>query len=321
MYWEVGRYVGSVLLDGERAAYGKQIVATLSQQLTERYGNSFERTKITRMIKFAKLFPEIEIVATLSQQLSWSHFQDILPLKTDDARMYYARDAAARKLGVRELRHQISRKTYERREIANMELAETSSVPFNVFRDPYLLDILGLKDNYLEADLEKAILTELEAFILEFGHGFTFAARQKRMIEDGDDFTLDLLFFHRLLKRFVAVELKLGKFKPRYKGQMEFYLRWLNKYERAEGENVPIGIILCTEASRDQIELMEMDKAGIAVAEYWTHLPPKAEFEAKIKAIMVEAKERMERRKSLPSSAIQREIDYFIEPKDDEDEW
>jgi predicted nuclease of restriction endonuclease-like (RecB) superfamily len=320
MYWEVGRYVGSVLLDGERAVYGKRIVATLSQQLTERYGNSFERTKITRMIKFAKLFPEIEIVATLSQQLSWSHFQDILPLKTDEARMYYARDAAARKLGVRELRHQISRKAYERREIANMELTEMSSIPFNVFRDPYLLDILGLKENFLEADLEKAILTELEAFILEFGHGFTFAARQKRMIEDGDDFTLDLLFFHRLLKRFVAVELKLGKFKPQYKGQMEFYLRWLNKYERAEGENVPIGIILCTEASRDQIELMEMDKVGIAVAEYWTHLPPKAEFEAKIKTIMIETKERLERRKSLPGSAIQKEIDYFIEPKDDDDE-
>jgi predicted nuclease of restriction endonuclease-like (RecB) superfamily len=320
MFWDIGRYIGSVLLDGERAAYGKRIVATLSQRLIERYGNSFERTKITRMIKFAKLFPEIEIVATLSQQLSWSHFQDILPLKTNEARMYYAQDAAAGQWSVRELRKQIARKAYERREIADAQFTEQCAVPFNVFKDPYLLDMLGLKENFLEADLEKAILTELEAFILEFGHGFTFAARQKRMIEDGDSFTLDLLFFHRLLKRFVAVELKLGKFKPQYKGQMEFYLRWLNKYERAEGENAPIGLILCTEASRDRIELMEMDKAGIAVAEYWTHLPPKADFERKITELFHEARERIERRKSLMDSGIPRQIDYFIEPKDDEDE-
>jgi predicted nuclease of restriction endonuclease-like (RecB) superfamily len=155
MYWEVGRYVGSVLLDGERAMYGKRIVATLSQQL------------------------------------SWSHFQDILPLKTDEARMYYARDAAARKLGVHELRRQISRKAYERREIANTELSTDSTVPFNVFKDPYLLDTFALKENFLEADLEKAILADIEAFILEFGHGFAFVERQKRMIVDNEDIVLD----------------------------------------------------------------------------------------------------------------------------------
>jgi hypothetical protein len=158
MFWEVGHYIGSVLLDGERAEYGRQIVATLSQQLTERYGNMFERTKITRMIKFSKLFPDMKIVAPLAQQLSWSHFQEILPVKSEEARMFYAKDAAARHLGKRELRRQISRKAYERREIANSQIPEESFVPFNMFKDPYLLDILGLRDNYLEADLEKAIL-------------------------------------------------------------------------------------------------------------------------------------------------------------------
>ena len=143
MYWEVGQYVGSILLGGERAEYGKRIVAPLAQQLTERYGNSFERTKITRMIKFAKLFPDFEIVAPLAQQLSWSHFQELLPVKSDDARMYYAQDAVNRRLGAKELRRQISRKTYERREIANAELTEASAVPFNVFKDPYLLDVLA----------------------------------------------------------------------------------------------------------------------------------------------------------------------------------
>jgi hypothetical protein len=166
--------------------------------------------------------------------------------------------------------------------------------------------------------LEKAILTELEAFLLEFGHGFTFAARQKRMVMDGDDFTLDLLFYHRILKRLVAVELKLGQFKPAHKGQMEFYLKWLNRFERVDGENAPIGIILCTGASRNQVELLELDKAGIAVAEYWTELPPKAEFERKIREITAEAKERLERRKSLTGGDVIKGIEYFYEPKDDD---
>lgn len=319
MFWEIGRYIGSVLLGGERAGYGKQIVVTLAQQLQEKYGRSFEYTNVTRMIKFAERFPDFEIVVPLAQQLSWSHFTALLPIKSDEAFMFYAKDAVARHLGKRELRHQISRKAYERREIANAQLTEVSTVPLNMFKDPYLLDVLGLRDNYLEADLEKAILADIEAFILEFGHGFTFADRQKRMTMDGEDYTLDLLFYHRILKRLVAVELKLGKFKPSYMGQMRFYLKWLNRYERQEGENPPIGLILCTEASRDQIELMELDKEGIAVAEYWTQLPPKTEFERKIGEIYAEAQERLERRKALPSGGGQ-QIDYFLEKSDEDDE-
>ena len=317
MFWEVGNDIRSTVLEGERAKYGKQIVVTLSQQLVERYGNNFEYTKLTRMIKFAELFPDSEIVATLSQQLSWSHFIEILPLKNEEARLYYANDVAQRNLGVRELRRQISRKAYERREIANTQLSEGSAVPFNVFKDPFLLDAFGLKENFLEADLEKAILTELESFILEIGHGFTFVERQKRMTMDGDDHVLDLLFYHRIQKRLVAIELKIGKFIPQYKGQMEFYLRWLNRFERQEGEGQPIGLILCTKASRGQIELLEMDKSGIAVAEYWTDLPPKAVLEQKIRDIMAEAKERLERRKLL-SKGAEKQIDYFYESKDDD---
>ena len=234
--------------------------------------------------------------------------------------MFYANDAAVRHLGKRDLRKQISRKAFERREIADSQLTEVSAVPFNVFKDPYLLDVFGLKDNFLEGDLEKAILADLEAFILEFGHGFTFADRQKRMIMDGEDFKLDLLFYHRILKRLVAIDLKIGKFKPSYMGQMRFYLKWLNRFEQQEGENAPIGLILCTEASRDQIELMELDKEGIAVAEYWTQLPPKSEFEQKIREIYEEAQERLERHKLLPSRDIKREIEYFYEQKDEDEE-
>jgi len=320
MYWEVGHFIGANVLDGGRAGYGKQVVMTLSQKLQTRYGSSFDYTNVRRMMQFASRFADVAIVAPLAQQLSWSHFAELLPLKSDDAFMFYAQDAAIRQLGKRGLREQIMRKAYERREVANSELSEQSAIPFNVFKDPYLLDILGLKENFLEADLEKAILAELEKFILEFGHGFTFVERQKRMTMDGDDFRLDLLFYHRILKRLVAVELKLGKFKPSYMGQMRFYLKWLNRYEQQEGENPPIGLILCTEASRDQIEIMELDKEGIAVAEYWTELPPKAEFERKIRELYNEAQERLERRKLLiGGSSTTKEIQYFYEnDKDDE---
>jgi len=270
------------------------------------------------MIKFAERLPDIEIVVPLAQQLSWSHFIALLPLKSHEAFMFYANDAANRHLGKRELRHQISSKAYERREIANSQLTKAATIPINMFKDPYLLDILGLRDNYLEADLEKAILADIEAFILEFGYGITFSERQKRMTMDSEDFTLDLLFYHRILKRLVAIELKLGKFKPAYMGQMRFYLKWLDKYEKQEGENSPICLILCTEASRDQIEIMELDKEGIAVAEYWTQLPPKTEFEQKINEIYFEAQERLERRKALPSGEY-RQIDYFLDKKDDND--
>ena len=320
MFWEVGQYINSAVLDFKRAAYGKKIVSALATQLTTIYGKSFELRNLRRMMQFAEQFSDFGIVSPLATQLSWSHFTELLPLKSDEARLYYAKYAADSGLATKELRRQISRKAFERREIANSQLTKQSSVPFNVFKDPYLLDLFGLKDNYLEADLEQAILTGIEAFILEFGHGFTFAERQKRMIIGGEDVVLDLLFYNRVLRRLVAVELKLGVFKAAYKGQMELYLNWLDQYERQPGEEPPIGIILCASANREKVEMLKMDRAGIAVAEYWTHLPPKAEFERKIREILTEAQERLERRKLLTDGDVQRQIDYFIEQKDDEDE-
>ena len=211
-----------------------------------------------------------QIVSTLSTQLSWSHFIELLPLKTSEARLYYAKDAAERNLGVHQLRQMISRKSFERKEIANTQISSPETLPLDTFKDPYLFDYMGLNDEYLEADLEAAVLRELEKFILEFGKGFAFVARQKRVIIDGIDFHLDLLFYNRNLKRLVAVELKQGRFQAEFKGQMELYLKWLNRYERQEGENEPIGLILCAEGNREQIELLEMDKSGIMVAQYWT---------------------------------------------------
>jgi len=308
MFWEIGKYINSAVLGRERAEYGKRILSTVSTKLVENYGNSFVEANLYRMKRFATVFGDIEAIVNFIPFLSWSHFCEIMRIKDKQARLYYTKDAAERQLGIRELRQQIARKPFERQEIANTQLSENSKVPFNVFKDPYLLDSLGLKDNFLEADLENAILLELEKFILEFGSGFAFMERQKRIIVDGDDFKIDLLFFHRDLRRLVAIDLKTGRFKPKYKGQMELYLKWLDRYERKEGENSPVGLILCTEASRNQIELLELDKAGIVVAEYWTNLPPKEQLESKIQSIMAEAKERIERRKSLETSKEQRQI-------------
>jgi predicted nuclease of restriction endonuclease-like (RecB) superfamily len=297
VFWQVGKRINEDILQNKRAEYGKQIVPILSAQLERVYGKNFTEKNVRRMMQFAELFPDFEIVVTLSRQLSWSHFLVLIPIKKYDAMLFYAQLSQENNFGVRELRHQISRKAFERKEIANVQTIHTELV--NSFKDPYLLDFLGLKNTFLERDLENAILRELESFILELGKGFAFVERQKRMIIDGEDFHLDLLFFHRKLKRLVAIELKLGKFEASHKGQMELYLRWLDKYEKQEDENPPIGLILCAESSREQIELLEMHKDGIVVAEYLTELPPKEAFEQKIHSLLIEARERLEQNKFL----------------------
>jgi len=166
--------------------------------------------------------------------------------------------------------------------------------PDLVFRDPYFLDFLGLKDRYLEKDLEDAILREMEQFLLELGVGFSFVARQKRISVDSDDYYLDLLFFHRGLRRLVAIELKIGDFRPAYKGQMELYLRWLEKNEMKPGEDTPIGLILCAGKKRETVELLELEKSGIRVAEYLTELPSKDVLKARLHRVIQAARDRLE---------------------------
>jgi predicted nuclease of restriction endonuclease-like (RecB) superfamily len=299
LFWQVGNRINQEILQNKRAEYGKQIVPTVSAQLENKYGRNFEVKNLRRMMQFAEQFTDFQIVVTLSRQLNWSHYLAILPIKNHDAKLFYANQVGNSLMSVRELRRQITLKAFERTNIADAQIIEPTPIPFHTFKDPYILDLLGLQNTFLEKDLEDAILHDLETFILELGKGFTFVERQKRMIIDGEDFNLDLLFYHRKLKRLVAIELKLGKFQAKHKGQMELYLKWLDKYEKQEGENTPIGLILCAESSREQIELLEMHKDGILVAEYWTDLPPKKQFEEKIHLLLTEARERMERKKLM----------------------
>ncbi|CEN44349.1 conserved hypothetical protein [Capnocytophaga canimorsus] len=294
VFWQVGKRINEDVLNNERATYGKRIVPMIANELESKYGRNFTEKNIRRMMQFAEVFPDFQIVVPLARQLSWSHFLILIPLKNNEARMFYAELAVSENLGKRELRKQITTKAFERMQIANLQVQQSEIIPINTFKDPYLLDFLGLRSDYLEKDIETAILHKLESFILELGRGFAFVERQKRMIIDGEDFYLDLLFFHRKLKRLIAIELKIGKFQAKHKGQMELYLKWLNKYERQEGEEAPIGLILCAENSKEQVELLEIHKDGIMVAEYWTELPPKKQLEKKLHEAFIEAREQFE---------------------------
>jgi len=298
-YWHIGKKINDHILKNERAEYGDKVVATVAKELEKQFGRSYTLRNVRRMMQFATIFPKIQIVTPLVTQLSWSHFVILLSLKNNQSRIFYAQKAIEEKWSKRTLSYQISRKAFERNEIATLQITEEFTDVQNTFKDPYFLDFLGLKDGYLEKDVESAIIKELELFILELGVGFAFVERQKRIQLDGKDFYLDLLFYHRKLKRLIAIELKLGEFKPAYKGQMELYLKWLDKYEKQEDENSPIGLILCAGKSDEQIELLEMHKDGIMVAEYWTELPPKKELEQKLHSLLKEARERIENRKFI----------------------
>lgn len=298
LYWNIGKRVKEEILKDKRAKYGDEVVRKLAESLSAEYGKGFGHKALLRMIQFYDVFPKVEIVATVTRQLSWSHIIELLPIKARIQREFYAYMAIEENWSVRELRSKIHKMTYERT-LANqhpdkkqhnmVKLISNEKVPNLdlVLKDPLILDFLQLPANHSESQLEDAILAELKNFILEIGSGFSFVSRQKRMTVDGDHFYLDLLFYHRKLKRLVAFELKLGKFKPEYKGQMEFYLKWLKQNESLEGEEAPIGIILCTEKSDAQIELLDPLSSGIHVAEYWTELPPPDIFERKIQEIVL----------------------------------
>ena len=307
LFWRIGQRIHTEVLAGQRAGYGEEILPTLAEQLVRDYGRSFADKNLRRMVQFAATYSDEPIVVTLSRQLSWSHFLALLPLKDPLQRDYYVQMASAERWSVRTLRERIDSMLYERtalskkpdetitQELAAMRDAQRMS-PALVMRDPYILDFLGLRDTWQEGDLEAAIIREMESFLLELGAGFSFLARQKRIQIDDEDFHLDLLFYNRKLRRLVAVELKIGEFKAAYKGQMELYLRWLDKHEREPEEASPLGIILCTGKKSEQIELLELDKSGIHVAEYLTTLPPRAVLGERLQQATERARLQIEQR-------------------------
>lgn len=308
LYWEIGNRINQDLLKEKRAEYGKQIVSQLAKQLQTEYGsNSFSEKNLRRMMQFASVFPDRKIVATLLRQFSWSHFTLFIPIQDELKRSFYMEMCRLENWSVRTLREKIDGMLYERTAISKKseetiknELASLKDsdklTPDLVFKDPYFLDFLGLHDSYSEKDLENAILSEMEKFICEMGTDFGFMARQKRITIDNEDYYIDLLFSHRRLHCLVVVELKLGEFKAAYKGQMELYLRWLEKNDHVEGENPPIGLILCAGKNSEHVELMHLEESNIRVAEYLTKLPDQKLLEQKLNQAIEFARNRLEQK-------------------------
>ncbi|MCK5342468.1 MAG: DUF1016 family protein, partial [Candidatus Heimdallarchaeota archaeon] len=255
--------------------------------------------------QFASVFPDKEIVYTLCRELSWSHLRLVMFMPDQIKREFYIEMCKSEKWSVRTFRDRIKSMLYERTAISKKpeqtikgdleQLKNEQKLSADmVFRDPYFLDFLGLSDKFSEKDLESSILAELQHFIVEIGNDFAFLARQKRISIDNRDYYIDLLFYHRRLKSLVAMDLKIGEFEAGFKGQMELYLCYLEKYETMEGENQPIGLILCTGKNEEHIELMQLDKSNIRIAEYLTILPSKEVLQAKLHRAIEIAKNKLQ---------------------------
>ncbi|MEO8253558.1 MAG: PDDEXK nuclease domain-containing protein [Flavobacterium sp.] len=287
LYWNIGKTINDDILNNDRADYGKKLILNLSKELSNRYGSGYNKRNLHSFIKLNSIIQDITIVHTVCAQLSWSHIRNIIYIENPIKREFYIQMAIHERWSVRTLQERIDSMLFERTAISKKpeetivkELktlaTEKKISPDLAFRDPYFLDFLGLHDSYSEKDLESSILAQLQYFITEMGSEFAFLARQKRITIDNEDFYIDLLFYHRGLKSLVVIDLKLGKFKANYKGQMELYLRWLEKNEQKDGENKPIGLILCSEKSPEQINYLMLDNnEQIKVAEYLTLLPEK----------------------------------------------
>ena len=308
LYWHIGRRVHQDILKEKRAEYGAQIVSALGRQLEKEFGRGFSEKTLWHMVRFAEVFPDETIVSALRRQLGWTHFKSVIYLEDPLKRDFYAEMCRIENWNTRTLAKKIGGMLFERTALSKkpdkliaQELKalreEDKLTPDLIFRDPYVLDFLKLKDTYSEGDIEAAILREIESFNLELGAGFCFVARQKRMQIDDRDYHLDLLFYHRQLRRLVAMDLKLGNFEAADKGQMELYLNWLKKHEQGADEAPPLGIILCAGKRQEHVELLELERTGIHVASYLTKLIPKKRLEQKLHEAVRMARARLERGK------------------------
>jgi predicted nuclease of restriction endonuclease-like (RecB) superfamily len=301
--WHVGKRIKEDVLYNQRAEYGKQVLKRLSKRLTERYGSGWGDRKLLHCIRAAYTFSEDEIVYAVRIQLTWTHLRSIMFIEDELARSFYTEMCRLEHWDTRTLDEKIDAQLYERtaisrkpEEVIKRELAQVKEdnqlLPNLVFRSSYFLDMLGLPDVFTEHDLESAILSQIQQFIKELGTDFAFLDRQKRITVDAVDYYIDLLFFHRSLHRLVAIELKLGKFKPEHEGQMLLYLRYLNKNERKGGEEAPIGLILCSEGNTEHIEYLMLDEDNpIKVAQYYTQLPDKKLLTEKLRRAIAIARE------------------------------
>ncbi|WP_291726006.1 PDDEXK nuclease domain-containing protein [Bernardetia sp.] len=303
LYWNIGKEIKMVILNNQKPNYGKQVIENLSEKLSASYGRGYSKTNLFNVIKVYEVFDNEQIFHALSGKLSWTHLRKLMYIDDELKREFYIEMSKLENWSTRTLQNRMKSMLYERTSISkkpnetikkDLEILKKEKQINQdlVFRDPYLLDFLDLKDTYSEKDLETAILADLQRFLIELGNDFAFLARQKRITIDHTDYYIDLLFYHRRLKSLVAIDLKLGDFEAGYKGQMELYLRYLEKYEKVEGENSPIGLILCSGKNEEHIELLDLERSNIKVAEYLTILPPLQLLKEKLHKAILYAKEK-----------------------------
>ncbi len=306
--WQVGSRIRTDVLKNKRAEYGKQIVAKLASRLTVEFGSGWGTQQLRHCLRAAETFSQEQILYALRRQLNWTHLRTLMYEKSELKRNFYLEMAWIEHWSTRELSDNIQGALYERtalsrkpEEVIKSELEKVHATgeltPDLVFKSSYILDFLGLKDSYSENDLEDAILDEIQNFIRELGTDFAFMDRQMRFTVDGIDYKIDLLFYHRTLRRLIAIDLKLGKFLPEYEGQMRLYLRWLNHNDRKSGEESPIGLILCSEGNTEHIEYLMLDDSDIRVAQYFTTLPDVEFLKMKLQRAIKVAQDVLDERK------------------------
>ncbi|MEN9523487.1 MAG: hypothetical protein RL065_1864 [Bacteroidota bacterium] len=295
--WEIGRHVIEFEQHGsERAEYGSDLLATLSKDLTTAYGKGFSRRNLLDMRRFYLAYPKWQ---TVSAKLSWSHYIELVGISDDKTRKFYEQKSINENLSKRELEREIDSSLYERMQLSKNKKAVIAQLkkkkeiihPHDIIKDPYVLDFLNIPQStkVTEKQLEQKLIDNLQSFLLELGKGFAFVARQHKISIRNKHFYVDLVFYHRILKCFVLIDLKTRRVRHNDIGQMNLYLNYFNKEQNVEDDNAPIGIILSAE--KDEV-LVEYATGSISnkifVSEYQLYLPDKATLQKQLQPFVAQ---------------------------------
>jgi predicted nuclease of restriction endonuclease-like (RecB) superfamily len=292
MYWQIGKVIFEEEQQGkERAGYGDFLIKSLSETLQPQFGSGFSYRQLNWYRQFYRSFP---IVSALRTQFSWTHYKTLISIDNQNKREFYIAEASKNNWTARQLERQVNSQLFERLLLSNdvqcvLAVAREEKLPTDakeIIKDPMVLEFLGLKREaaYYEKDLEAAIITHLQDFILELGNGFAFVARQKRIHIDGDEFFIDLVFFNRLLQCFVIIEIKTTKLTHQDIGQLQMYVNYYDRYEKQEFENPTIGILLCTDKNDAVVKItLPENNSTIIASKYQLYLPTEQQLIEEVK--------------------------------------
>ena len=292
MYWQIGKIILEEEQEGkERAGYGDFLIKLLADTLEPQFGSGFSYRQLNLFRQFYRTFP---IVNAVRSQLGWTHYRTLIRIENEDKREFYIAEADKNNWTARQLERQVNSQLFERLLLSNdvqsvLAVARKEKQPTDakeIIKDPMILEFLGLKreSTYYENDLETALITHLQDFILELGNGFAFVARQKRVHIDGDEFYIDLVFYNRLLKCFVIIEIKTTKLTHQDLGQLQMYVNYYDRYEKQDFENQTIGILMCTDKNDAVVKItLPENNSTIIASRYQLYLPTEQQLIDEVK--------------------------------------